>query len=59
MAEPERRAEEVEAKLAEAREIPDAEVAAAYSAFVQASFSFPGAPAMRAALEAARGVSGA
>ena len=41
----------------EAREIPDAEVAAAYSAFVQASFGFPGAPAMRAALEAAREVS--
>ena len=47
--------EEHEARTApEAREIPDAEVAAAYSAFVQASFGFPGAPAMRAALEAAR-----
>lgn len=43
----------------EAREIPDAEVAAAYSAFVQASFGFPGAPAMRAALEASRDVSDA
>ena len=43
----------------ETREIPDAEVAAAYSAFVQASFGFPGAPAMRAALEASRDVSGA
>ena len=41
----------------EAREITDAEVAVAYSAFVQASFGFPGAPAMRAALEAAREVS--
>lgn len=37
-----------------APEVTDAEVAAAYSAFVQASFGFPGAPAMRAALEAAR-----
>ena len=47
--------EEHEARTApETREIPDAEVAAAYSAFVQASFGFPGAPAMRAALEAAR-----
>ena len=43
----------------EAREITDAEVAAAYSAFVQASFGFPGAPAMRAALEASRDVSDA
>ena len=48
-----------EAPAPEAREIPDAEVAAAYSAFVQASFGFPGAPAMRAALEASRDVSGA
>ena len=40
----------------DAREIPDAEVAAAYSAFVQTSFGSPGAPAMRAALEAAREV---
>ena len=54
-----RRAEIAEAKRPEAREIPDAEVAAAYSAFVQASFGFPGAPAMRAALEASRDVSGA
>ena len=50
--------QKVEARLP-AREIPDAEVAAAYSAFVQASFGFPGAPAMRAALEASRDVSGA
>ena len=43
----------------EAHEVTDAEVVAAYSAFVQTSFGFPGAPAMRAALEASRGVSGA
>ena len=43
----------------EAREVTDAEVEAAYSAFVQTSFGFPGAPAMRAALESSRGVSGA